>query len=130
MTDRRGFLGAMLAAAAAPAFVKAGVLMPVRDTRLILWGDGIHDDTQALQAALDGFSVRVKVLCSGTVISDQLFQGFTAKISDTIHLRREGLTLRNLNIIGDDSMKDKPCIYVPIRRPASDSFGGGFSFDA
>lgn len=30
MTTRRGFLGAMLAACAAPAFIKAEILMPVR----------------------------------------------------------------------------------------------------
>lgn len=30
MTTRRGFLGALLAAAAAPAIVRAGILMPVK----------------------------------------------------------------------------------------------------
>ncbi len=59
MTNRRGFLGAMLAAAAAPAFVQPGSLMRifVPDQRLILVGDGFTDDTAALQALLSGKQV-------------------------------------------------------------------------
>jgi hypothetical protein len=78
--NRRGFLKSMLAAGVAPYVVtSAGVLMPVRkiigatpeetfaftqsgsgatartvQDALRLWGDGIHDDTAALQAWLDG----------------------------------------------------------------------------
>lgn len=60
--NRRGFLGLMLAAAAAPAFVKADSLMkivaPRQDLILAadytLWGDGIHDDSAAFQALIDG----------------------------------------------------------------------------
>lgn len=56
--NRRGFLGAILAAAAAPAVVRAGVLMPIYVPApphiLRLWGDGIHDDRAAMQALFDG----------------------------------------------------------------------------
>lgn len=55
--NRRGFLKSMLAAGAASYVVtSAGVLMPVRKlwTPLQLWGDGIHDDTAALQAWING----------------------------------------------------------------------------
>ncbi len=56
---RRGFLGALLAASAAPAIVKAESLMKIWvPPRLTLWGDGLHDDTAALQALLDGNPVR------------------------------------------------------------------------
>lgn len=58
--SRRGFLGAMLAAAAAPAFVKSDSLMRIvvpRPVLLTLWGDGVHDDAQAIQALIDGRSV-------------------------------------------------------------------------
>jgi hypothetical protein len=58
--SRRGFLGAMLAAAAAPAFVKASSLMPIyvpKQEVLTLWGDGVHDDSAALQALIDGKEV-------------------------------------------------------------------------
>jgi hypothetical protein len=57
MTTRRGFLGAMLAAAAAPAIIRPASLMPIyipKPRILTLWGDGIHDDTAALQALIDG----------------------------------------------------------------------------
>lgn len=54
--DRRGFLRGLFAA---PAIVAASSLMPVSAKLLLdlppkLWGDGIHDDTAALQALLDG----------------------------------------------------------------------------
>ena len=59
---RRGFLGAMLVAATAPAFVKADSLMRLAVPRgmaqtasgLVIWGDGVHDDTAALQAYMYG----------------------------------------------------------------------------
>lgn len=60
MKTRRGFLGAMLAAAAAPALVRAGSIMPVyvpKPGLITLWGDGIHDDTTAMQALLSGGEV-------------------------------------------------------------------------
>jgi len=58
--SRRGFLGAILAAAAAPAIVKSDSLMRImvpRPVLLTLWGDGVHDDAQALQALISGQSV-------------------------------------------------------------------------
>jgi hypothetical protein len=56
---RRGFLGAMLAACAAPAIVRADNIMKVfvpPERGIILWGDGIHDDTGALEAFSAGES--------------------------------------------------------------------------
>jgi hypothetical protein len=97
VTTRRGFLGAMLAAAAAPAFVKAGVLMPVRKiivpptltaAPLVLWGDGVTDDTAAMQAAIRGEPVinrnGSKVNQAGTIF----LAGGTYRISQTIHLEK------------------------------------------
>lgn len=58
--SRRGFLVAMLAAAAAPAIVKSDSLMRIvvpRPLLLTLWGDGVHDDAQAIQALVSGQSV-------------------------------------------------------------------------
>jgi hypothetical protein len=58
--SRRGFLGAILAAAAAPAIVKSDSLMRIvvpRPVLLTLWGDGVHDDAQAIQALVSGQSV-------------------------------------------------------------------------
>lgn len=55
--NRRGFMGSILALGLAPAIVRASSLMPVIariPDSLILYGDGIHDDTKAMQAFLDG----------------------------------------------------------------------------
>ena len=55
--NRRGFLTAMLAACAAPAIVRAESLMRIVVPTLAeirLYGDGIHDDTDALQKIIDG----------------------------------------------------------------------------
>lgn len=49
--NRRSLLAGILAAGFAPAVVGSGILMPVQ-RRVILWGDGIHDDTEALQQLL------------------------------------------------------------------------------
>lgn len=54
---RRGFLGACLAAAAAPAIVRAASIMPIYTAKpgiQILWGDGSHDDSLALNHYLAG----------------------------------------------------------------------------
>jgi hypothetical protein len=54
VSTRRGFLGAVLALAAAPAIVKASSLMPIYVPKLVLWGDGVTDDSAALQAFIGG----------------------------------------------------------------------------
>jgi hypothetical protein len=79
MTTRRGFLGAMLAAAVAPAIVRAGSLMPIYVPKapklLTLWGDGVHDDTAALQALIGGTSVIYHgtqyIPCNGRIVVPQ-----------------------------------------------------------
>lgn len=51
---RRSLLTAALAALAAPAIVRADSLMRLPPRRLpVLWGDGLHDDTAALQLLID-----------------------------------------------------------------------------
>lgn len=56
MTERRGFLGSILALATPPAFVSAGVLMPIKTPLHILWADGgdvlgrRHCDAEAIEA--------------------------------------------------------------------------------
>lgn len=58
--SRRGFFGGLTAAlVAAPAVVHAGNLMKVYTPRpLTLWGDGVHDDTAALQDFISGNKVK------------------------------------------------------------------------
>ncbi len=50
---RRTFLTGIAGVIAAPAIVRASSLMPVRTIPPTLWGDGIHDDTAALQWLLN-----------------------------------------------------------------------------
>lgn len=61
---RRGFLLGVGALLAAPAIAKADSLMQISSRVLTpkLWGDGIHDDTFALQALLD------KQVETGTIV--------------------------------------------------------------
>lgn len=51
MTTRRGFFKLMAGAALAPVAAKAASILP--DVP-VLWGDGVHDDTESFQALLDG----------------------------------------------------------------------------
>ena len=56
--ERRGFLGAMLAVAMAPAIIRAESLMKIAPPKIMaaftLYGDGLHDDTVAINALLAG----------------------------------------------------------------------------
>jgi hypothetical protein len=52
--NRRGFLGSILAAGAAPSIVSAGSLMQIWTPANFLAFDGVKDDTEALLAWADG----------------------------------------------------------------------------
>ena len=65
---RRSFIGALIASAAAPAIIRAESLMPIYVPQLVLYGDGIHDDHDALQGLMDGRRVQDK---SGSVYADK-----------------------------------------------------------
>jgi hypothetical protein len=96
---RRGFLGLMLAAAAAPVVfsggIERGLLMSVR--RIVepdtfrLWADGIHDDTRALQAIVDGKRV---LLPDGSPFLGILPIG-AMLVTNTITMPKRGTALRN-----------------------------------
>jgi len=71
--QRRSLLKSILALSAAPAFVRADSLMKIIvPPSFVLYGDGIHDDTAAMQALIRGDMVRnAKGLIlhnSGTVV--------------------------------------------------------------
>ncbi len=52
--SRRALFGGLAAILAAPAIVKAEAIMRISPP--FLWGDGIHDDTQAIQDMIDRFA--------------------------------------------------------------------------
>ena len=71
---RRGFLQTCLALAVAPSIVRAESLMPlVIRTTWVLHGDGISDDTLALQAWLDGERVWMNGAVLGKTLRDGTF---------------------------------------------------------
>lgn len=107
MTTRRGFLGALLAAAAAPALVRASSLMPiyvppapkiltpadfgaVGDPLLTLWADGVHDDTAALQALIGGAAVLFNGKRYGGGMGGVLLPSGTIRTSGTLELNEAG----------------------------------------
>ena len=115
--NRRGFLKSILAAGVAPAFVGSSVLMPVRalltatleevtflqsgsgahartvQEALRLYGDGVTDDTAAMQAWLNGEPVwgpagtqMGRVLLGGSYrISNTLWMGGNRPMREMLH---------------------------------------------
>lgn len=87
-TSRRGFLAGMLAIGAAPVIVRASSLMPLYvPPKLILWGDGVHDDTEAAQALLDGR--RIVRTPAGVLLPAGRLEGHRLKISGPLMVRTE-----------------------------------------
>lgn len=124
--NRRSFLGSILALGAAPAIVKADSLMRVvrptfAESRVILWGDLLHDDTAALQAFLDRKPVFYQ---DGTPVGTCLRNGrFT--VSKTLVLRETPLDLTSQqpaitiehNYFDNSRVEDGPFMrYVPLSR--------------
>lgn len=92
LTTRRRFLGAILATCVAPAIVRASSLMPLvvrADVApgLILYADGIHDDTAALQALLDGKQVLNVLGEPMPRFAEPLLRGGMYRITDTLIFR-------------------------------------------
>ena len=75
--ERRSFISTILSFGAAPAIVQASSLMPLWTPKLILWGDGIHDDSEALEAWLNGGRVLRpnKKLAEGFLSGVELYLG-------------------------------------------------------
>lgn len=79
---RRTLLLSSLASLTAPAIVRAGALMPARSRPVFIFRDGIHDDTEGLQALVNGHS---KVFYFDTLKAASLIGvSGTMLITDTI----------------------------------------------
>lgn len=121
--DRRGFLGAMLALGAAPAIVRADSLMRIvvpREAALILWGDGIHDDTVALQTFVDGGRV---VRPDGLALAGVLSAG-SFLVSSTINMdKARDVAIRDSSFIGR-GLDYSPMFEWKKQAPAMPVFDG------
>lgn len=62
IASRRKFLFGAAALALAPALVRAENIMRIKPPTLILYGDGVHDDTHAVNALISGEKVWSGVL--------------------------------------------------------------------
>ena len=105
---RRGFMAAMFAAAAAPAIVRSESLMRIVTLRpldapiLTLFGDGITDDTAALQAIVSGAPVMFggRRLCFDKNGQAVLTAGHFL-ISNTIHVpKNKSLLMDGCTVTG------------------------------
>lgn len=111
--SRRSFLGGALVLAAATA-VPAHALKALGPLPVI-YGDGIHDDTAGLQAAIDGKPFRVfgdrayAVRTGGRVF---IGQG-RFRLSDTLRLNGPvSVTISDAHMVWDELPDGQPCISV------------------
>lgn len=116
--ERRKLLGAMLAAFAAPAIVRAESLMALPPQRLVLWGDGVHDDTKALQALLDGKRV---LRPDGSAMPGPVIGAGSYVLSDTIYVPPGVFRITGSSFIGV-GMDHKPLMHFNER--AGENFLG------
>jgi hypothetical protein len=101
MIHRRNlFLGLL----AAPAVVRASSLMPIYAPPLVLYGDGVHDDTEALQAYLDGKPVRFtsKYVAHGDppALGSYLMNGEIVTLKDQLAVPWNGINRGKFFITG------------------------------
>lgn len=108
--SRRSFLGGALALTAASA-VPASALRALGAVPVI-YGDGIHDDTDGLQAAIDGKPFRVAgedayVLSKGGRV---FFSSGTFRLSRTLHIRNKAY-IRGGRFVGSE-IKNGTVLHV------------------
>jgi hypothetical protein len=98
--SRRGLIGSLLAA---PAVITTpGLLMPVWDRTPVLWGDGVHDDTEGMRAFLNGdpFKSRpnyahIELATSKYPVPNRKLHGGDFKIQDNMVLTSRSIVEMN-----------------------------------
>lgn len=101
--NRRSLLIGLGSALLAPAIVRASSLMPLREYVPILWGDGIHDDSDGLQACLDRKPYRWNGLIQRSLDGDTVAVPSAAyRTTRTIIVRKRAL-IRDSRFIHDFS---------------------------
>lgn len=117
--SRRSFLGGILAVGAASTVVTPAALL-ARSVPM-LWGDGIHDDTAALNALLSGGEFEVSreglALRKAGMI---LLQKGNFLVSDTIGIETEGVTIIHSAFLASPTFREgADMLYM---RPNSSGF--------
>jgi hypothetical protein len=108
----------MLAAAAAPAFVRPASLMRIyvpKPQIITLWGDGVHDDTAALRMLLMGGAVRHGHSMLQSQDGVFVLPSATFLVTDTVVLSgdTEVMHVRNAKFVASERLPlDKPMFYV------------------
>jgi hypothetical protein len=97
--NRRSFLRGLLVVSAAtvtaPTIAKIASLSPP-----MIFGDGIHDDTAGIQAALDG----KPFLCDGLIVSDAngvYFKDGVFRVTRPLVLRRSNIGIHDATLVAD-----------------------------
>ena len=99
VVNRRGFLKIAFGAAAVTAIPV--VLTRALERRLpVIYGDGVHDDTEGLQAALDGREFICRDSCVTVYGTDVFMHGGNYRISQTLHVGRGLRGAKNATIMG------------------------------
>lgn len=104
----KGVLSLAVIASNLPAIAEAG--LP------ILYGDGMHDDTKAFQAMMDGAPFRTIDGFRGTAIEGRIYQG-DFLFTDTIRIRRPNITIEHCRF----EFEGPPGIPVLEFLPGSDN---------
>lgn len=125
--SRRRFLFGAAALIAAPAIAKAANLMPISVLKPPkLWGDGIHDDTEALQTYIE------REIASGSR-NIQIPQG-VFRLSATLHIGMNSFTTLSgygSVLMAQDVPRDQPVLNVGGRNsvPATNCQIRGFHIE-
>lgn len=115
--NRRSFLKLL---GATVTVVATSSVLDLIDNMAVLYGDGVVDDTKALQSLFNGDKVK---LTDGTVI--EMTKGYineliipkgTFKVSDTISIRPRNATILNGNGANFSAIHDKSIIQIDCKQ--------------
>jgi hypothetical protein len=137
---RRGFLTSILALSAAPAVIKADSLMEIVVPKWdlpLLYGDGLNDDTVAMQLFLAGHPVLNKGRVIRLGLEDKLIQlpeGDFHLSSPILISIRDGATVKGAGnygtkFIAAESFRGNHLLHVKMD-PQGDSTWTNFTFES
>lgn len=110
--NRRHFLKIAFAVGVATALPVA-LTKALEDSLPMVYGDGIHDDTLGIQAALDGRPFLAVEDCVRVIAGTVHLTSGAYRVTDTIHLGRgPNTTMMGGSVIADAGMEEKHILSV------------------